>query len=98
MARFDLAEYRLCRELNRGAALRGLGLMMRVASRLGDGALWYLLLAALPAIYGAPVRGRAAVHRRRYSLRDGGRGARGVGSSGVRRRGVRGQAVSLRLA
>jgi len=53
MARFDLAEYRLCRELNRGAALRGLGLMMRVASRLGDGALWYLLLAALPAIYGA---------------------------------------------
>ena len=52
LARFDDAEYRLCRGLNRAAewsALRGL---MRVASRLGDGALWYLLLAALPLLFG----------------------------------------------
>ena len=26
---------------------------MRIASRLGDGLLWYLLLAALPLLYGA---------------------------------------------
>lgn len=52
-ARFDLAEYRYCRELNRRAGRRGLGLVMRSASRLGDGAIWYLLMAALPLLYGA---------------------------------------------
>ena len=51
-ARFDLAEYRFCRELNRRAGRHGLGQLMRVASRLGDGAVWYLLMAALPLIYG----------------------------------------------
>jgi undecaprenyl-diphosphatase len=50
--RFDLAEYRLCREFNRGAGRRGFGRLMRTASRLGDGVLWYLLMAALPLIYG----------------------------------------------
>jgi undecaprenyl-diphosphatase len=53
IARFDLAEYRLCRELNRGAGRGGLGLLLRTASRLGDGVLWYVLMAALPLIYGA---------------------------------------------
>ncbi len=52
-ARFDLAEYRLCRELNRRAGRHGLGLVMRVASRLGDGVVWYVMMAALPLIYGA---------------------------------------------
>ena len=52
-ARFDLAEYRLCRELNRGAGRGALGQVMRTASRLGDGIVWYLLMAALPLIYGA---------------------------------------------
>jgi len=52
-ARFDLAEYRFCRELNRRAGRHGLGLVMRAASRLGDGVIWYLLMAALPLIYGA---------------------------------------------
>jgi undecaprenyl-diphosphatase len=52
-ARFDLAEYRLCRELNRGAGRGALGPVMRAASRLGDGMIWYLLMVALPIIYGA---------------------------------------------
>jgi undecaprenyl-diphosphatase len=52
-ARFDLAEYRFCRELNRRAGRHGLGLVMRAASRLGDGVVWYLMMAALPLIYGA---------------------------------------------
>lgn len=52
IARFDQAEYRLCRQLNRGAEQRLLLPLMRVASRLGDGVVWYVLLALLPAIYG----------------------------------------------
>jgi undecaprenyl-diphosphatase len=52
MARFDIAEYRLCRQLNRGAASRGLATVLRIASRLGDGVIWYLLVPALPLIYG----------------------------------------------
>jgi undecaprenyl-diphosphatase len=53
LARFDAAEYRLCRGLNRAAEWTWLRELMRVASRLGDGLLWYLLLAALPLLYGA---------------------------------------------
>jgi undecaprenyl-diphosphatase len=53
MARFDLAEYRLCRELNRGATWYGLRSVMQVASRLGDGVVWYALILALPVFYGA---------------------------------------------
>ncbi|MFI4914522.1 MAG: phosphatase PAP2 family protein [Steroidobacterales bacterium] len=52
MARFDAAEYRLCRRLNRGAGRRGLRFTFRLASRLGDGMLWYGLIALLPLIYG----------------------------------------------
>lgn len=52
LARFDHAEYRLCRGLNRSAEWAWLRAVMRIASRLGDGLLWYLLLAALPLIYG----------------------------------------------
>jgi len=52
LARFDQAEYRLCRGLNRGADWRGLRPLMHAASRLGDGVVWYLLLAALPIVYG----------------------------------------------
>jgi undecaprenyl-diphosphatase len=53
IARFDAAEYRLCRQLNRGSALLPLRRLFQVASRLGDGSVWYLLLAALPLVYGA---------------------------------------------
>ena len=52
MARFDLAEYSLCRRLNRGAGVRPFGVLLRIASRLGDGIVWYLLVAALPLLYG----------------------------------------------
>jgi undecaprenyl-diphosphatase len=52
MARFDIAEYRLCRGLNRGAGLKSLRLAMQVASRLGDGPVWYLLIGVLPLLYG----------------------------------------------
>ncbi len=53
MARFDAAEYRLCRQLNRGAGPRWLRLLFRSASRLGDGIVWYVLVALLPLMYGA---------------------------------------------
>jgi len=54
MARFDAAEYRLCRGLNRGASFALPRRILRVASRLGDGILWYVLLLALPLCYGPP--------------------------------------------
>jgi undecaprenyl-diphosphatase len=60
MARFDVAEYRLCRRINRGSDVRLLLPVMRVASRLGDGVVWYLLLLLLPLLYGAR-GGRAAI-------------------------------------
>lgn len=53
MARIDAAEYGLCRRLNRGASMRVPCLVMRVASRLGDGIAWYALILALPLLYGA---------------------------------------------
>jgi undecaprenyl-diphosphatase len=53
IARFDNAEYRWCRRLNRGVAVPPLRLLFQAASRLGDGVIWYLLLAALPLAYGA---------------------------------------------
>jgi undecaprenyl-diphosphatase len=56
MARFDVAEYRVCRHLNRGANLNWLRFVFRLASRLGDGIIWYVLVGLLPVLYG-----RAAV-------------------------------------
>jgi undecaprenyl-diphosphatase len=53
LARFDAAEYRFCRGLNRAAARAPFRGLMRLASRAGDGPLWGLLLAALPLAYGA---------------------------------------------
>ena len=52
LARFDMAEYRLCRGLNRGAGQRWIRALFQLASRLGDGIIWYLLIGALPLIYG----------------------------------------------
>jgi undecaprenyl-diphosphatase len=54
MARIDAAEYGLCRTLNRGASFALARHMFRVASRLGDGVVWYLLIVLLPLLYGAP--------------------------------------------
>jgi undecaprenyl-diphosphatase len=53
MARVDAAEFGLCRTLNRGASFAIPRRLFRVASRLGDGILWYLLIALLPVLYGA---------------------------------------------
>lgn len=53
MARIDAAEYGLTRTLNRGAAFAAPRLVFRVASRLGDGIVWYLLIVLLPILYGA---------------------------------------------
>lgn len=53
MARVDAAEYGLCRTLNRGASRALPRLVFRIASRLGDGILWYMLLVLLPILYGA---------------------------------------------
>jgi undecaprenyl-diphosphatase len=57
LARFDAAEYRFCRGLNRAAARAPLRWLMRLASRAGDGPLWGLLLLALPLAYGAAALG-----------------------------------------
>ena len=51
-ARIDAAEYGLCRRLNKGASHAGLRNIFRVASRLGDGVIWYAMLALLPLLYG----------------------------------------------
>jgi undecaprenyl-diphosphatase len=51
--RFDLAEYRLCRSLNRGVAYPVVRRFFKTASRLGDGLVWYVLMVALPLVYGA---------------------------------------------
>ncbi len=53
MARVDAAEYVLCRSLNRGASFALPRRVFQVASRLGDGILWYVLILALPFLYGA---------------------------------------------
>ena len=53
MARIDAAEYGLCRRLNRGASFALPRRILRIASRLGDGLIWYALMLALPLLYGA---------------------------------------------
>src|SRR5262245_5230120 len=53
LARIDAAEYGLCRRLNRGASNNSLRTLFKVASRLGDGVIWYAMLALLPILYGS---------------------------------------------
>lgn len=53
LARFDHAEYRLCRRLNRGVQHAWLRVFFKTASRLGDGIIWYALMIALPFLYGS---------------------------------------------
>jgi len=52
LARFDHAEYRLCRRLNRGVETAWVRYFFKAASRLGDGVIWYALMLALPFMYG----------------------------------------------
>jgi undecaprenyl-diphosphatase len=53
MARIDAAEVGLCRRLNRGAAFAWPRRVFQIASRLGDGVAWYVLILVLPVLYGA---------------------------------------------
>jgi len=53
LARFDHAEYRLCRHLNRGVEHAWVRVLFKTASRLGDGVIWYALMLVLPLIYGS---------------------------------------------
>jgi undecaprenyl-diphosphatase len=53
LARFDHAEYRLCRRLNRGVERTWVRVLFKTASRLGDGVIWYVLMLALPLMYGS---------------------------------------------
>jgi undecaprenyl-diphosphatase len=55
LARFDHAEYRLCRRLNRGVDHTAVRVFFKTASRLGDGVIWYAFMLALPFLY--PERG-----------------------------------------
>jgi undecaprenyl-diphosphatase len=59
--RFDQAELRFCRYLNRSSSSTMVRQLFRAVSWLGDGWVWYGLLAALPLIYGAQ-GGVAALH------------------------------------
>jgi undecaprenyl-diphosphatase len=54
LARVDAAELGMCRRLNRGAASIPLCRTFQIASRLGDGIVWYALILALPLLYGQP--------------------------------------------
>jgi undecaprenyl-diphosphatase len=48
-ARVDAAEYRICRRLNHAAAFPVPRRIFQIASRLGDGTIWYVLIVALPS-------------------------------------------------
>jgi undecaprenyl-diphosphatase len=60
-ARFDAAELKVCRYLNRSSRSSLVRQLFRLVSWLGDGWFWYALLLTLPAAHG--VEGlRAALH------------------------------------
>ncbi len=61
IARADAAEYALCRRLNRGAAFAVPRRIFQIASRLGDGVIWYAVIVALPLLYGHAALRPAAV-------------------------------------
>ncbi|HEY4210120.1 MAG TPA: phosphatase PAP2 family protein [Steroidobacteraceae bacterium] len=54
LARVDAAEYGICRKLNRGASHAFPCKVFQIASRLGDGIIWYVLILTLPLMFGAP--------------------------------------------
>jgi undecaprenyl-diphosphatase len=59
LARMDQNEVRLCRRLNAAVQRAGTRRVFQVASRLGDGIIWYLLIAALPLCFGRAGLGTA---------------------------------------
>lgn len=52
LAWLDQAELRACRRMNTAIGHAGMLALFRVASRLGDGAVWYVLLAVLALGFG----------------------------------------------
>jgi undecaprenyl-diphosphatase len=50
--RFDAAEVKFCRYLNRSSRSSVIRQLFRAVSWLGNGWLWYALMFALPALYG----------------------------------------------
>src|SRR5579859_6083777 len=52
IARFDAVEYGICRQLNRGASFPVPRRTFQIASRLGNGIIWYVLIFTLPLLYG----------------------------------------------
>jgi undecaprenyl-diphosphatase len=59
--RFDRAELRFCRYLNRSSSSLAVRQLFRAVSWLGDGWAWYALLASLPLLHGA-TGAAAALH------------------------------------
>lgn len=57
----DAVELQLCLRVNRACYRRGVERFFAIVSRLGDGWLWYTVIATLPLVYGAPAL-RASVH------------------------------------
>jgi undecaprenyl-diphosphatase len=53
LQRFDRAEVRLCRYLNRPSAFVAIRTLFRCVSWLGNGWFWYAWIAVLPLLYGA---------------------------------------------
>src|SRR5689334_20352950 len=54
LARIEAAEYGICRRINCGASPLRVRQLFVFVSCLGNGAIWYALLIALPIGYGAP--------------------------------------------
>lgn len=52
IGRLDAADISLCRWMNRSARRSEVRQLFRIVSRLGDGVIWYTLIAALPLLYG----------------------------------------------
>lgn len=52
IAWLDQAELAVCRRFNRAVRLAGLLRVFQIASRLGDGVLWYSLVAVLALFFG----------------------------------------------
>jgi len=51
-ARFDAAELKFCRYLNRSSRSLGVRQLFRTVSWLGNGWIWYAVMLALPTAYG----------------------------------------------
>ncbi|MEO6078416.1 MAG: phosphatase PAP2 family protein [Steroidobacteraceae bacterium] len=56
IAWLDQAELHACRRFNRAVRTAGLLKVFQIASRLGDGLLWYTLIATLALFFGAEGR------------------------------------------